>query len=61
MDTIIKDTMGVFSTELLSDLLEVEIWSPNHKVRDPWRFIIYNGQNCNKTILVIFVFRIKVL
>lgn len=46
MDTIIKDTMGVFSTELLSDLLEVEIWSPNHKVREireTWRFIIYNG------------------
>ena len=53
--------MGVFSTELLSDLLEVEIWAQNHKLRDPWRFIIYNGQNCNKTILVIFVFRIKVL
>lgn len=61
MDTIIKYTIGVFSTELLSDLLEVEIWSPNHKLREIWRFIIYNGQNCNKTIRVIFVFKMKVL
>ena len=32
------------STELLSELLEVASWAPNHKLREPWRFIIYNGK-----------------
>ncbi|MGG7058904.1 nitroreductase family protein [Clostridium tertium] len=42
--TIRKFKEESVSTELLSDLLEVASWAPNHKLREPWRFIIYNGQ-----------------
>ena len=42
--TIRKFKEECISTETLSDLLEVASWAPNHKLREPWRFIIYNGQ-----------------
>ncbi len=42
--TVKKFKEESISTELLSELLEVAIWAPNHKLREPWRFIIYNGE-----------------
>ena len=29
------------SKELISELLEVSTWAPNHKLREPWRFIAF--------------------
>ena len=37
------------STELLSELLQIASWAPNHKLREPWRFVIYN--NSGKEVL----------
>lgn len=42
--TIKKFKEESIPTELLSELLEVASWAPNHKLREPWRFIIYNGE-----------------
>lgn len=42
--TIKKFKQVAIPTEVLSELLEVASWAPNHKLRQPWRFIIYNGQ-----------------
>ncbi|MCF0146776.1 MAG: nitroreductase [Clostridium sp.] len=42
--TIKKFKDESISTELLGELLEVASWAPNHKLREPWRFIIYNGE-----------------
>ena len=36
-----KDDVPV---DLISELLEVASWAPNHKLREPWRFVIYNGK-----------------
>lgn len=32
------------STELLLKLLNVAIWAPNHRNRQPWRFILFTGE-----------------
>jgi nitroreductase len=32
------------STEEIIDLLEVAKWAPNHKMTEPWRFLLYNGE-----------------
>lgn len=29
------------SKELISELLEVSTWAPNHRLREPWRFIAF--------------------
>lgn len=28
---------------LLEELLEVAVWAPNHRMREPWRFIAFQG------------------
>ena len=42
--TVKKFKEDSISIELLGELLEVASWAPNHKLREPWRFIIYNGE-----------------
>ena len=32
------------SNEILEELLEVTSWAPNHKMTEPWRFIIYKDE-----------------
>ncbi|WP_248929988.1 nitroreductase family protein [Paenibacillus hamazuiensis] len=32
------------SAELLTELLNVAIWAPNHGNRQPWRFVLYTGE-----------------
>ena len=29
------------SKELIAELLELSAWAPNHKLREPWRFIVF--------------------
>ena len=29
--------------EVLNELLQVASWAPNHKLKEPWRFIVYSG------------------
>ncbi len=31
--------------QLIIDILETAVYAPNHKMREPWRFIILNGEN----------------
>ncbi|OXM85743.1 nitroreductase family protein [Paenibacillus rigui] len=31
-------------TELLTELLNVAVWAPNHGHREPWRFILFQGE-----------------
>ncbi|MDY0075117.1 MAG: nitroreductase [Acholeplasmataceae bacterium] len=39
-----KFTPERVNPELLIDLLDVAVYAPNHKLRQPWRFIILEGQ-----------------
>lgn len=32
------------SVETLTELLDVAVWAPNHNLREPWRFIVYEGE-----------------
>ncbi|WP_162515404.1 nitroreductase family protein [Paenibacillus pinistramenti] len=29
------------SLEVIEELLDIAVWAPNHKIREPWRFIAY--------------------
>lgn len=31
------------STDLIKEILSVAVWAPNHKLREPWRFIAFVG------------------
>lgn len=33
---------------LIEELLETAIWSPNHKLTEPWRFILITGDACRE-------------
>lgn len=37
------------SNEILEELLEVASWAPNHKLTEPWRFIVYKDEG-NKVL-----------
>lgn len=37
--TIKKFKQAAVPLELITELLEVAVWTPNHKMREPWRFI----------------------
>lgn len=36
--------------EEIIDLLEVAKWAPNHKMTEPWRFLLYSGEGKEKFI-----------
>ncbi|MDU5111054.1 MAG: nitroreductase [Clostridium sp.] len=42
--TIRKFKNESIETEVLKDLLQVASWAPNHKLKEPWRFIIYKDE-----------------
>lgn len=42
--TIRKFKNEAIETEVLEDLLQVASWAPNHKLKEPWRFIIYKDE-----------------
>lgn len=37
-------------TDLLVELLEVASYAPNHKMREPWELIMYNGDSAQKFV-----------
>lgn len=41
--TIKKFKPDAIPLETLEQLLDVAVWAPNHKMREPWRFIIITG------------------
>ncbi len=46
-----RRTIGAFteqpvSRDLITDLLETAIFAPNHKMTEPWRFVIADGDAC---------------
>jgi nitroreductase len=51
ISTLIKErrTVRLFqeepvSLEMLTELLDVAVWAPNHNLREPWRFVAYVGE-----------------
>lgn len=42
--TIRKFKKEAIETEVLEDLLQVASWAPNHKLKEPWRFIVYKDE-----------------
>lgn len=41
--TISKYTDEPVARELIADLLETAVWTPNHHLTEPWRFIVLTG------------------
>ncbi|MBP2242930.1 nitroreductase [Cytobacillus eiseniae] len=39
--TIKKFKTEPISLEMIKELLDIAIWAPNHKLREPWRFIAF--------------------
>ena len=39
--TIKKFKQDAISIETLQEILETAVWAPNHKMREPWRFIAF--------------------
>ncbi|MDV4152076.1 nitroreductase [Clostridium sp. AL.422] len=52
--TVKKFKKDSISIELLSELLEIASWAPNHKLREPWRFIIYHNEGAEVLANLIF-------
>lgn len=55
LETIIKNRVSQkgytdqeVSRELVLELLDIAVYAPNHKMRQPWRFIVIDGQGKNK-------------
>ncbi|WP_353738263.1 nitroreductase family protein [Peribacillus asahii] len=42
--TIKKFKKDPISLDTLKELLDIAIWAPNHKMREPWRFIAFLGE-----------------
>ncbi len=40
----LKFTNQTVDLEHIMDLLDVAIYAPNHKMREPWRFVIFQGE-----------------
>ncbi|MEJ8543815.1 nitroreductase family protein [Brevibacillus borstelensis] len=38
------------SEELICELLNVAVWAPNHRIREPWRFTLFVGEG-KKTVV----------
>lgn len=45
-----KFTEQKISSKMIIDLLEYAIYAPNHKMREPWRFVILEGEGKLKFI-----------
>ncbi|MGB3197361.1 MAG: nitroreductase [Saprospiraceae bacterium] len=39
---------GAISQEIINDLVEAARWAPNHKMTEPWRFVIFTEDGLNK-------------
>ncbi|WP_163539474.1 nitroreductase [Gracilibacillus sp. YIM 98692] len=55
LSQLIKDRRSIavyqdkeVSTSLIKELLDVAIWVPNHKLTEPWRFVMVKGESKKK-------------
>lgn len=46
--TVKKFKKDSVPTEQIIDLLDTAVWAPNHKLREPWRFVLFNGKGRKK-------------
>ncbi|MBR2566692.1 MAG: nitroreductase [Paenibacillus sp.] len=46
--TVKKFKQDPVPTEQIIDLLDTAVWAPNHKLREPWRFVLFNGKGRKK-------------
>lgn len=51
--TIKKFKPDAIPMETLTALLDTAIWAPNHKMREPWRFIIITGDARNSFVNIL--------
>lgn len=61
IDELIKERRSITSfkpdsvpTEEIIELLEVAKWAPNHKMTEPWRFLLYTGEG-TETFIQAFI------
>ncbi|PYE52216.1 nitroreductase [Paenibacillus barcinonensis] len=46
--TVKKFKKEAVPTEQIIDLLDTAVWAPNHKLREPWRFVLFSGKGRKK-------------
>ncbi|MDO7905850.1 nitroreductase [Paenibacillus sp. JX-17] len=46
--TVKKFTDQPLTVEKITELLDTAVWAPNHKLREPWRFIVFSGEGRSK-------------
>ncbi|MCG7376948.1 nitroreductase [Paenibacillus sp. ACRSA] len=46
--TVKKFKKDAVPTDKIIELLDVAVWAPNHKLREPWRFLLFTGDGRNK-------------
>jgi nitroreductase len=47
-----RRTVGAFTAQpipadLIMTLLETAVWAPNHRLTEPWRFVMMTGAGCS--------------
>ncbi len=57
IDNLIKGRRSIkkFKTDVVSvdemiEILEVAKWAPNHKMTEPWRFLLYSEEGKNEFV-----------
>ncbi|WP_338543160.1 nitroreductase family protein [Paenibacillus tundrae] len=46
--TVKKFKKDAVPTDKIIELLEAAVWAPNHKLREPWRFLLFTGDGRKK-------------
>ncbi|MCZ4151451.1 nitroreductase, partial [Escherichia coli] len=46
--TVKKFKQEAVPTSTIVELLDTAVWAPNHKLREPWRFVLFNGEGKQK-------------
>ncbi|MDP4097560.1 nitroreductase [Paenibacillus sp. P96] len=46
--TVKKFKADPVPVETLTRLLDIAVWAPNHKLREPWRFLLFTGDGRQK-------------
>ncbi|MEY8744989.1 nitroreductase family protein [Bacillales bacterium AN1005] len=41
--TVKKFKKDAVPTDKIIELLDAAVWAPNHKLREPWRFLLFTG------------------
>lgn len=41
------------SPELMKELLDIAVWAPNHRMTEPWRFIMFYGEGKEKLASIV--------